>query len=354
MRYRTRVVELARRGARAAADNNATVHDASRSADERGDFRRLFLAHYARIRATCLAFAEPGVALFAFSRDDGSWQGSMCLAARPGELRAGVIGRHSAADLFLADAPTLALRHLVLLLEPLPLRAALRGEVRFRLMDLETDNPPRDEHGRAVTSLTAEGPVFLTCDRFALLAFVTGDPTDWPDRAADAWDIQPERIFVDERLAEGSAPRQRPRPPSPPSAHRASTVIRLLDGPRHLAAATDDPADGHFHLASAHGRLRLPVGDDALRRGLLVGRYERCHNHADSPVLDTNVSRVHLLLVDVAGRPVAIDLASSNGTFLVDLATAALTDVRVHHLAPGDLLALAGPRTVLSWHPAAR
>ena len=351
MRYRTRVVELARRGARGKAEDLATVHDDSRwSPDAPCDFRRLFVAHYPRIRATCLAFAEPGVAVFAFSTDGGSWQGSMCLAARPGEARAGVIGRHSAADLFLDGAPTLALRHLVLLLEPLPLRAALRGEVRFRVMDLETGSPPRDEHGRAVASLTAEGPVFLTCEGFALLAFVTGDPTDWPERAADAWDIQPERIFVDERLAEGSGPRRLP-PPRRASGRRASTVVRLQGGPRHLAAATDDPAAGHLHLASAGGRLRLPVGDDALRRGLLLGRYQRCHNHAASPIVDTSVSRVHLLLVDIAGRPVAIDLASSNGTFLLDHATATLAPVRLHHLAPGDLLALASARTVLSWQP---
>ena len=271
------------------------------------------------------------------------------LRADPRHLPGGVIGRHAAADLFL-DAPTLALRHHLLLLEPLPLRAALRGEVRFRLLDLETGRPPRDEEGRAVASLTAEGPVFLTCDGFALLAFVTGDPTDWPERAADAWDIQPERIFVDERLAEGSAPRRLPRASSAFASRRATSVVRLLEGPRHLAApGAGDLAAGSLQLATPHGRLDLPVAAGALRRGLLVGRYERCHNHPASPLLDDRVSRVHLLLLDVAGHPVAIDLASSNGTFLLDPATSALTAIRAHPLVPGDLLALASRQTLLAW-----
>jgi len=351
MRFRTRLVELARSPAQAAAGNRATVHTRSVRVDHLCDFRRLFAAHYQRIRATCLAFAEPGVAVFAFSRQSGTWQGSMCLAARPSEVRAGVVGRHTAADLFLGDGPSLALRHLLYVIEPLPLRAALRGEVRFRVIDLETRNPPRDEEGRAVASLTAEGPVFLTCAGVALLAFVTGDPTDWPESAADAWHIQPERIFVDERLASGSAPR--PLPFARPAPSRHSTTIVRQAGPRHIVDLCSGEAPvGHLLLDTPYGRHDLQVGADALGRGVLLGRYDRCHNHAASAALESRVSRVHLLLIEVAGDLIAIDLGSSNGTFLLDPDRGSLIPLRIGRLDAGQILALGSPRTLVSWHPA--
>ena len=351
MRYRTRLVDLARSPA-PAADNHPTVHIDSVRADHLCDFRRLFAAHYHRIRATCLAFAEPGIAVFAFCRQSGAWQGSMCLAARPGEVRAGIVGRHTAADLFIGGSPALALRHLLYVIEPLPLRAALRGEVRFRVIDLETRNPPRDEECRAVASLTAEGPVFLTCAGVALLAFVTGDSTDWPERAADAWDIQPERIFVDERLADGSAPRPLPFAAGPACGRHRTTIVRQA-GPRHIVDLGDhEPPAGHLLLVTRRGRHQLEVGADALGRGVLLGRYDRCHNRATSAVLGTRVSRVHLLLIDIAGDLVAIDLGSSNGTFLLDPEHGFLIPLRIGPLAAGQILALASPSTHVSWHPA--
>jgi hypothetical protein len=347
MRYRTRVVELARRGAREAAENRATVCVAAAGREERCDVRKLFVAHYQRIRATCLAFGEPGVAVFGFSLERSAWQGSMCLAARPGEARAGVVGRHSAADLFLDGEPELALRHLLYVLEPMPLRAALRGEVRFRVMDLETGNPPRDEEGRGVASLTAEGPVFLTCGGFALLAFVTGDPTDWPERAGDAWDCLPERIFVEERLADGSGPRRLPRAPAARSGRR-TTVVRVHDGPSHIAAlAADEPPHGVLLIATGGGRHQLRVGHQALRRGLLIGRYERCHGPR---LLENGVSRVHLMIVELAGQPCAIDLGSSNGSFLLDGRDP--MPLRAAPCGDGQRIGLAGATTVVAWRPA--
>jgi hypothetical protein len=352
MKYRTRVVELARRGRRASMENRATIIVASRSADAPFDFRRLFCAHYARIRATCLDFAEPGVAVFAFSLEDGAWQGSMCLAARPGEVRAGVIGRHSEADLPLGGDPSLALRHLLFLVEPGTLAGALRGEVRFRVLDLETGSPPRDEEGRPVSALTAEGPVFLTCPGFALLALTTGDPTDWPDSARDAWDCLPERVFVEERLARGSAPRPMPRLPAAPARGRRSTVVTLVDGPSHIeyaALAGGEPPAGHLVLDSGGDQSRVPVGQGTLSRGLLIGRYARCHVNAGAAIADIRVSRVHLLLIDVAGQLLAIDLASSNGSYLLGAGLAPVVGFRAAAFNPGEVIALADFTTVIAW-----
>lgn len=352
MRYRTRVVELARPAARAAAENLATVFHTVPRADGRFQPRALFTAHYRRIRATCLELAEPGVAVFAFSLADQSWLGTMCLAARPGEVRAGVVGRHTGADLFLGGDRRLALRHLVYLIEPMPLREALRGEVRFRVMDLETGSPPVDEEGRAVASLTAEGPVFLRCQGVGLLAFVTGDPTDWPDDAADAWDCLPARVFVEESLARGSAPRRMPHAPAADDGRR-TTVVRVLAGPTHVAAlASDEPPCGTLRLTSGGRRAAIAVGQAALRRGLLVGRYERCHTQAGARIADEMVSRVHLLVVELAGCPCAVDLGSSNGSFA--LAEGGEPEsLRARPLAAGDRIGLGGDATTLAWLPAA-
>jgi len=353
MKHRTRVVELAR-GRAGGDENRRTLCQPLRAAGSGFDPRSLFLRHYRRIRATCLEFAEPGVAVFAFSLGDDSWCGSMCLAARPGEVRAGVIGRHSEADLHLGDDPSLALRHLLVLVEPGSLAGALRGEVRFRVMDLETGSPPRDEEGRLVDALTAEGAVFLACRGYAFLAFVTGDPTDWPDSARDAWACLPDRVFVEERLARGSAPRPTPRPPSRPAHGRRSTVVTLVNGPSHIeytALAGGEPPCGHLVIDAGGDPSRVSVDRDTLVRGLLVGRYARCHVNAAAPITHTNVSRVHLLLIEVAGQLAAIDVASSNGSYLVGAGLERLVPFRAAALHPGQAIALADFTTVLAWRP---
>src|SRR5262245_40963858 len=121
--YRSRVVELADPIVGAVRNGRTVCLSTPRPTS--CAFRGLFRAPYDRIRAACLEFGEPGVAVFGFSLADDRWRGTMCLASRPGELRAGVIGRHSSAGLSLRDEDSLALRHLVVVLEPIALRDAL-------------------------------------------------------------------------------------------------------------------------------------------------------------------------------------------------------------------------------------
>lgn len=353
MDHRTRLVELARPRGREDAENRATVWMDVPSRELPFDPRALFIASYPRIRGTCLEFSEPGVAVFAFSLAGGTWLATMCLAARPGEVRAGVVGRHSGADLFLDGDEHLALRHLLYVIEPMPLGDALRGEVRFRVMDLETGAAPLDEQGRRVASLTSEGPVFLRCQGFALLALVTGDATDWPERAEDAWDCLPERVFVEERLATGSRPRRLPHArPAGVEPLRRTTVVHVLEGPTHLRAlASDEPPCGVLEVDSRGSRRALRVGRESLRRGLLVGRYERCHTSEGSPIHDERVSRVHLMVVELAGRPHAIDLGSSNGSFALDDAGERTVRLRTAPLADGARVGLAGAGTAIRWSP---
>jgi hypothetical protein len=352
------VVELARPSARAVADNRATqCLDVPMLDGEpvRFDPRPLFVEHYPRIRSSCLDFAEPGIAVFAFSLRSRRWLATMCLAARPGEIRAGVVGRHTGADLFLAGDARLALRHLLYVIEPMPLSDALRGEVRFRVMDLETGSPPTDEAGRPVASLTAEGPVFVRCHDYALLALVTGDPTDWPESAEDAWACVPERVFVEERLAAGSAPRRLPFGEPSSLGHERlgrTTVVRVLEGPTHVSAlASDEASCGQVRLVARGARRALSVGHDILQRGLLVGRYERCHSQRGTPITDERVSRVHLMIVELAGRVCAIDLGSSNGSFALDAADGKPVALRAAPLVEGQRIGLAGSDVTIAWQP---
>jgi hypothetical protein len=76
-------------------------------------------------------------------------------------------------------------------------------------------------------------------------------------------------------------------------------------------------AVGEIELTSKERTIRFAVGQDALRDGLLVGRYARCD--ASAAVADDNsLSRVHLLIVQADDQLLAIDTASSRGTRLVD------------------------------------
>ena len=362
-KFRTRIVDLAEPRKRAAAQNSRTVIVSTwGGAAPDTDFRQLFLANYSRIRQTCLEFAVPGLAVFAIHPRDG-WAATMYLASRAGELRAGVVGRHSAADLFLGDDTTLALRHLIFLVEPpRSLHDALRGEVRFRVLDLNTDNPPTDEAGHAVESLTAEGTVFLTCQEHAIMAFVTGDPTDWPESASDAWDGIPERVFVEERLAvraSGSAAQALPaRAPAGTLRRVRTTIVRTHPGPQGTDArllGPDEPFHARIEVSSTGGDETLSLGREALRQGILVGRYDRCHASDRFVLDDPGISRVHLLIIEAGGHPYAIDIDSTNGTYdlhVADNRPPDLVRARVTALGAVQVLALGPTRTSVTWLPA--
>jgi hypothetical protein len=353
-----RVASGARR-AQADAENSRTVVATFRASAPAIDFRRLFLAHYERIRAVCMEFAEPGLAVVSIDLR-GRWEGSMCLASRAGELRTGVVGRHSEADLFIGDDPTIALRHLLFVVEPpRSLQSALRGEVRFRVLDLNTGNPPIDEDGRAVESLTAEGPIFLACQDHAIMAFVTGDPTDWPESARDAWACIPARVFVEERLAptaEGSKRSRLPGARRMPIEIGRITLVRRHEGPVHVVdrrMSEDDSAHGILMIQSGEKTEVLRVGRESLRRGLLVGRYDRCQASERNAIEDVNVSRVHLMVVEIVGQPFAIDLASSNGSYRAVKHSTELVRFQSTQMEEGVVVALGSTDSCIGWAAAA-
>jgi hypothetical protein len=310
-------------------------------------FRELFVAHYAAIRDTCTSFEQPGVALIALDRITRQLAGATCLAAKPDRANAAIVGRHGMADLYLEHDPSVSLRHLAVVLCPLT-----GGEVRFHLMDLRTPLAFDDERGRRMEALVAEGPMFARCGRYALFMLVTGDPTAWPDAAEDGWDCIPERVYFAEHAARPERWRQRAarqRRSGGGTGPARSTVVQTMRGPARLRASLLEDGEapaGTLHMRAARATQSLSVGRRALTEGLLLGRYDRCDGDGPAVLTDPQISRVHLLVVQVQDRVYAVDTASTNG-----IGRRGERPKRVVALDPGTELVLGEDLGAVVWEP---
>jgi len=283
----------------------------------RAGLRELFLGAYERFAPACRTVDEPGIAIVAIDEMSGRAAGLVKLLARVQRPTAAIIGRHDRCDLFLAGSDRLALRQLAVVVSPVT--SWERGaNVRYRVLDLKTQDGMIDEEGRVLRGLRAEGPAILRCGGYAIFILNLGDPSDWPADAGDAWQMLPERVYFDEleRCPDSSLPRLRqlPRDRRPLRDHEThqSVVMRTV-GPRDTGAglASESDTAGTLEIIGPHRRTTLAVGHNALRDGLLLGRYHRCD--AVDPD-DASLSRVHALLLHDHDRLLMVDTASFNGT----------------------------------------
>jgi len=287
------------------------------------DVRTLFEGAYAAFADRCRAVDEPGVALVAVDERTGRAMGLACLRARVDRHVTAVVGRHDKCDLYLEGNEQLALRQFVVVLDPVRDWRPGSSEVSVRILDLRTTEGMIDEEGRTLRGLRSEGPAMVRCAGYAIFALPLGDPTDWPISASAAWDCMPERVYHDElaRVPDASIVRAL----SPSSAHR--TVVTRMTGPRDTGMQLVSGRDhaGRLVLRSARGSVAIDVGHQALREGVLLGRYPRC----DGPWLsdEASLSRVHALLLLVGDRLLVIDLASTNGTRQVGGADARVVEI---------------------------
>jgi hypothetical protein len=205
-----------------------------------------------------------------------------------------------------------------------------------------------DEDGRLLRGIRAEGPSILRCSGYTFFILTLGDPTDWTASAADAWDMMPERVYFDEleSCAGGSAARLR----LPRNDQRQSFIFRT-QGPRetglinHTACGVvgnERDLAGRLEIEGPNRRVMIDVGHDALRDGVLLGRYGRCD--ASEALDDPSLSRVHALLVCENDKLLVIDTASYNGTRIVGEHRA-----RVIEIEP-DLELQIGKHTRMRWH----
>jgi hypothetical protein len=275
------------------------------------NLRELFVHAYPRFAATCRAVDEPGVALVAIHEATGRAMGLVQLRARVDRHVAAIIGRHDQCDLFLDASDRLALRHLAIILDPVTSWQPRNTSVRYRVLDLRTAEGFKDEEGRTLRGVRCEGPAFLRFGGHVLFALPLGDSSDWPTSADDAWSYLPERVYFDEldHDPQGSLPHL-----PPPRADLRRSFIMRTHGPRDTGVGLVNNGDvaGTLELFGVGFRGVIQVGPQALRDGILVGRYARCDGAhlADDPSL----SRVHALLIQIDDAIIMVDTSSRNGT----------------------------------------
>ena len=274
--------------------------------------RDLFMGAYARFAELCREVDEPGVALLACDEFTGQPAGLVRLRARPGRHVAAIVGRHDACDLFLDRHAALALRHLAVVLDPVT--SWKRGEtsVRYRVLDLRTETGFTDEGNKVMRGLRAEGPAIMRCASHAIFVLPLGDPSDWPQKASDAWDMLPERVYFDEMQCrpEGSLTAM------PLNTSTRKSMVYRTHGPRDTAQGLVERVGDCAGTLEINGETRygaLKIGDSALRDGVLLGRYARCD--AAAILEDASMSRVHAMLIQIDDTLLLIDTASRNGTF---------------------------------------
>jgi hypothetical protein len=304
------------------------------------DPRSLFLGAYNSFVEKCRQFDEPGVAIIAVHETTGRAQGLVRLRARVERHVAAIVGRHDAADLYLPAHDALALRHLAIILDPVTSWRAGNTNVRYRVLDLRTNEGFIDEQGRSLRGMRCEGPAILHLAGHAIFMLPLGDATDWPSSAEDAWSMLPERVYFDEmeRLAEGSMPRM----PMHRSDARKSTITRT-HGPRDTGVnlVASGHTAGTLELAGPQRSGKIGIGQQELHDGVLLGRYERCASAAFAD--DPSLSRVHALLIQVDDCLLIVDTASTNGTRV-----AGESNTRVIALDPNTELEL-GTKTRARW-----
>jgi len=243
----------------------------------------LFFEFYDPIRDWLLDRRQAGLAVVAL--DENGVQAKGYLRAHPNRVNTAIVGRHEKAEIYLGDDPSLSLRHLAVIVSP----SSLMKPLQFRVVDLRTPFGFSDEQGAELRACEADEPFFVRCGRYSLLfAPSTSDRHRWPH--------EPEAMWASLRRREASL-------------HSLPHPTTLDDG---LLEEDEEPL-GELVIKSEEGVGKMAVGRRAARSGILLGRSDRC----DGDVLLTNphISRVHVLIVEMAGRLYAIDTASKNGVW---------------------------------------
>lgn len=276
------------------------------------DARRFFIQHYAPIRQTLERHDKLGLAVLVF--DDGPTPvAAHWVEARLDRTTSMVFGRHSMCAVTAPPtAPEVSLRHAVI-----TVRAVSHHSLRARIFDLRTQHGFADETGRDLRGVTIDGTGFFRFGDLTVLALVTGEDPSCFATAEDAYEAIPPRVFVEAQTASPTDPKIRLVHPSPGQGEDGCTFVRsqlaVLAHEADLLGPDESPM-GELHVHTHIGAHYVQaVGRNALCRGLLFGRYDRCDVGRRGAT--DKISRVHLLLVRDRGELIAIDTASSNGSF---------------------------------------
>ena len=293
--------------------------------------REAFIAAYDRLRELARIARRPAVLVAAV---DGRARVVEAVLVESGHSL--IIGRHTLCGLWL-PSEAISLRQLV---------AYARSESPgaapvIRLWDLNTERPFLTEDGQPQAAVMAEGTLYAAVGPYALLFVPTSGPSGapWPTRAELAWRALPPRQFLDRRMPEAIR-RQHSRCLRPDGQEYKTNITGL--GPLLLLGEDERPEDvwGELRLERGPRMETHRISRERLEQGVLLGRYERC----GIPLAELDqISRVHLLLVRMGEEVLAIDTASTNGTWR------GRTEIETTVLGERDSLSL-GASLRLHWH----
>jgi hypothetical protein len=273
------------------------------------------------------------VAVFALHRREGI-AGHFWLAAT-GQLRAGLVGRHGAVDLFLEDDAELSLRHLLVLV-----KRKVSGSLVLRIADLVTPTGFQAEEGGLLRAVEANGTLVLRAASYSLFFVPTGGPLPWDPDAASPWSTLPPRVPITEARPSRAHRLQRRE-------HRDErTEVRFREGPfgpgPEALLQPGERVEGQLIITHGACEERLAVGARALERGVILGRYSRCAGN--TAAVSDDVSRVHAVLLQCDGELHLIDAGSTNGTYRGD------QELKCEPVQPGCRYRL--NRMPVRWEPA--
>jgi hypothetical protein len=218
------------------------------------------------------------------------------------------------------------------------------NRVRFRVLDLRARSPFVDERGNRVAALEADGPVFLRAGAYSIFVFPRGpDSAPWSGSPERVWDDFPERVHLEEHFERAD---ERFRGRTAGRGGSGETLAVSLPGPsleHEMLLEEGESARGRLVVRSAEGEMTLELGRTAARRGVLLGRYGRCDGSRFGVLSGPAISRVHALVIEIAGNLYAVDAGSKNGLWLRG------TRVPVAGLRPGVPVALARTAATLEW-----
>jgi hypothetical protein len=275
-----------------------------------------------------------------------------------------VIGRHTECDAILSQDPEISLRHL------LATTIELADGIALRLIDLQTRVPfflADDVPRRAIV---ASGPLAVRVGEYVVGAVPIDAPADQPAPGSLPFPELPPAVVTESSSVPASAlpprappsvaaPAERSPPASSAPVPSGSPVSRVTSMPpppmigalsrprpapverpppppaRPVIPPPPETAEGPVQVARGHvrsivlqgppcARLTLTRGERSaslelseaeLDIGVIVGRSDRCIDAGLQAVLDTHVSRGHLLLLHHHGVFEAFDLCSTQGTY---------------------------------------
>jgi hypothetical protein len=264
--------------------------------------REAFIAAYGRLRDLARAPRGPAV-LVAAVDTQGREPGSAII--EPGHSL--IVGRHTECGLRLPDE-FLALRHMVVHAR---LEAPHAAPI-IHLWDLHTGQPFLTEDGQPSVAVSSQGLLYAAVGPYALLFVPTRERAGlpWPARAEAAWSMFPPRQFTEPHTHVARAlPSRRLREDGQAfktSVSREDRLLRLGEGGR-----SHNPW-GLVRLVHGEQAVEVPMSREHLEQGVLLGRYARCGIAVETL---TTLSRVHLMLIRLGEEVLAIDTASTNGTW---------------------------------------